>query len=365
MRTVKFDVCGLNQLKILNSLALDDIAVTDFNRCDCKHMSFRVAASKAKKTAELLDRYGMSYSVTRFEPKKFMRMCLKRIGLPLGVVVMIIIGVIASMRLWKIEISGNERVDDLTIVRALGSSGIKIGSKTSFDTKEVVRVLMDMSEIAAASARLVGTTLKVEVIESTPLTPTAPLGDVVSLYDALVTKIVVTSGSSLVKIGDKVSVGKTLIEGVEYDTEGNPLLNVKAEGKVYGKVNFTFSELMPITGTRRTGRKVEKTDIILFGKRIGKEANIDFMHEVQRTTTRIGSFLPLYAEKVSYYELENYTMSLDELIKSAEDKAVDTLIIKAGTGEVDVTSNCKLVADGLYRVNVHIEAEISIGGKTG
>lgn len=364
MRTVKFDVYGLNQLKVLNSFVAENIAVYRLIKSP-KKMSFRVAADRCKRVAEILDAQGLKYDLTQIRAKDVLKKMLTRTGLAVGVTAMLVLGIIASKFLWKIEISGNERVDDLTIVRLLKENGISVGSKVRYDCKTVERVLMEMPDIAAVSAQLVGTTLKVDVIESTERTPEEPYGDIVSLYDAMVTRIIVTSGSAKVKIGDKVAVGNMLIEGVEYDTEGNPLLSVRAEGQVFGKVNFTFSEIFPATETRRTGKFVKQTDIILFNKRIGRDVEVDFLYEAKKSSTRIGSFLPLYAQTTVYYELENYELSLDELIKKAEDKAIDTLVIKAGMSTVEVTSNYKLVAKGLYRINVHIEAEVSIGGKTG
>ncbi len=361
---VIFDVNGLNQLRVLNEFVARDIAVFDFRRIDNKHMSFKVKPEDRGKVCSVLDRQGLAYSVHMLQPKPVILKALKRIGLLVGALVAVALWIIASGRLWHIEISGNERIDDLTIVRTLKDNGISVGSAMKFDGKKVENILLKMDDVAAVSARLVGTTLQVNIIESAVITPQPGSGDIVSLYDAEVTRIVVTSGSATVKIGEKVPFGKILIEGVEYDTEGNPLFTVPANGTVYGKVNFTFSEIVSTKALRRTGKSVTQTAIIFFGKKIGKSEGVEFPHEVKRTLSKVGNFLPIYAESTVYYELEEYELELEEMINSARDKAVNTLAINAGTSSIEITSNYTALTKGLYRINVHIEAEISIGGRS-
>lgn len=362
--TAKFSVTGLNQLKLLNSLNKEGITVKKIIRNSPKQMTFSVAHKDRQRTAAILDRQYFTYEVDVKSIKDIFSSAFLRIGLLVGAILMLVCGVIASTHLWKIEVNGNERIDDLTIIRALAESGITVGAKKNFDRKFVEETLLELDDVSAVSAQIVGTTLKVEIVESAVLTPPVEAGDIVSLYDAEVTRIIVTSGNAKVKIGDRVPVGTLLIEGVEYDTEGNPLINVNPSGTVYGKVNFTYSEIASLGGGyARTGKCAQSTVLRFYGMQIGKNKSPEFKFETQKTVTRIGSFLPLYSETTYYYELEEVKYTLEELLGKTKDKAVNTLIIKAGGNPVNVTANSRKISDDVYRITVHIEAEVSIGGK--
>lgn len=365
--SVTFEAVGLNQLRLINTLVSEGVEIRNLDRKSQKLMLLTVSRKDKVKTLAALDRQGFD---VRIVGQKSLLLTAKgalpRLGLLVGLIVMLTLSFFASNYLWKIEVSGNDRVDELTIIRALESSGVSVGQKKNFDKAFIEETLMELDDISAVSAELIGTTLKVDVVESTVVTPPKETGDIVSVYDAEVTRIVVNSGSAKVKIGDKVQVGARLIEGVEYNTEGNPIKEVDAQGTVFGKVNFTYSEVASLFGGfERTGNVTSNTVIMLFGLRIGKDIESQGNCEVEKTVTRIGSFFPLYAETTNYYELrQKPDKTLDELKREITDKAVNNLIINAGSSVIATTANTSLIADNLYKITVHIEAELSIGGRS-
>ncbi|MCH5163662.1 MAG: sporulation protein YqfD [Clostridiales bacterium] len=364
--TVEYEVIGLNQLKLINTFKKEGVIIKKLIRQNQKLMTFCISGKDRAKVTALMDSQGFSYAVVNEESFfKSIKNVLPRLGLVAGLLVMIILSVIASNYLWKIEISGNDRVDELTIIRTLGQSGVYVGQRKSFDNKQVEEALMALEDISAVSAQIVGTTLKVDIVESALISPPKQTGDIISLYDAEITRIIVNSGSAKVKIGDRIPIGATLIEGVEYNTEGNPILDVLAQGSVYGKVNFTYSETTSLCGGYiRTGNVTSNTILKLFGLSIGKELQVEGEYEAEKTLTRIGSFFPLYAETTRYYELEKLPdITLEDLKEQVKDKAVNGLIIRAGGSAIVATANATPISGNVYRITVHIEAEVSIGGK--
>ncbi|MBR2971139.1 MAG: sporulation protein YqfD [Clostridia bacterium] len=365
MGTTRFEVVGLNQLKLLNVFLAEAITISDLHRQSQRLMRFTVKNSDKAKVIDIMDRQCFEYCIlAETGIKKSLFGLARRCGVFIGIVAVIVLAVFAERYLWKIEISGNDRIDDLTITRALEESGISVGSKKNFDSSLVEETIMALSDVSAVSAQIVGTTLKIEVLENAVTTQKEASGEVISLYDAEVVRIIIKSGTPTVNIGDRVPMGATLIEGIEYNTEGLPMLEVEAKGQIFGKVNFTYSETVSQFYTARTGNSQSNTVIKIFGLNIGKPPeNLYEKYEVERTLTQIGSFIPLYAETTRYYELNTYEVSLDKLLESVRDKAVNNLVICAGGSPITTTMSYKTVAEGVYRITVHIEAEVSIGGK--
>ncbi len=364
--SVRFEVVGLNQLRLLNTLVKDGIHIKDPSRRSAKLIRFSVNEKDKSKTISIMEKLGFSYEIV--EEKNLsvaIKKVIPRLGTVVGLIAMIVVSIYLSSFLWKIEIIGNSRLDELTIIRALKNGDISVGKRVNFDVSDVEETLLQLDEISAASAELVGTTLKIEIIESAEISPPKQKGDIVSLYDAEITRIVVNSGTAKVKIGDRVPIGSVLIEGIEYNTAGEPLKEADAQGKIYGKVNFTYCEMASLSnGYRRTGKVKSATVIKFFGFNIGKEPKDIPGFESETTVTRIGDILPLYAITTRYYELEQLPEKTPEqLVQEIKDKAVNALVICAGGSEITATANSFNISDKIFKITVHIEAEVSIGGK--
>ena len=236
---VRFEVCGLNQLKLLNTLLQRGVKFENIKKESQKLIYFSVDDRDKSVTTKILEELCFSYKIVKeTNPIKTFKRIIPRLGLAIGLIVMTVLSVYLSSFLWKIEITGNNRIDELSIIRTL--------KLKNFDIDLVEASLRELDEISAVSAELIGTTLKIEVIESAETSPPKQIGDIVSLYDSEVTRIVVNEGTAKVKIGDRIPVGSMLIEGAEYNTAGEFLRKVDAQGSIYGKVNFTYSEIVSL-----------------------------------------------------------------------------------------------------------------------
>ncbi len=363
MYTIKFQISGLNQITLINSFRKSRIRILDLSRINQKLMFVTVPFINKQDAINIINSLRFSYEIVQEKSaKNVVNNALLRSGLFIGLVFSFVIAFFAKSFLWKIEISGNKILDDLAIIRQLNDSGIKVGNKINYDDDSVVEALMLIDDIAAVSAKTVGTTLVIDIIERTVTTPKVKSGDVVSIYDAEVVRITVNKGTASVNIGDRVSVGTKLIEGVEYNTEGEPIFSVDAQGVIYGKVNFTFSEIISLYETKINDNPKAFTIINFCGLTFGSFPSAESNCYTRKTKSKIG-FLPVYAETVYKYELETYKISLEELKKKTIDKAVNNLVINAGGSPITTTANSKQITEDVYKITVHIEAEVSIGGK--
>ncbi len=367
---VRFEVCGLNQLKLLNTLLQRGVKFENIKKESQKLIYFSVDDRDKSVTTKILEELCFSYKIVKeTNPIKTFKRIIPRLGLAIGLIVMTVLSVYLSSFLWKIEITGNNRIDELSIIRTLKLNNVAVGNKKNFDIDLVEASLRELDEISAVSAELIGTTLKIEVIESAETSPPKQIGDIVSLYDSEVTRIVVNEGTAKVKIGDRIPVGSMLIEGAEYNTAGEFLRKVDAQGSIYGKVNFTYSEIVSLLdGYKRTGNVRTNTIINFFGLKIGREIDIlnEFEYnESETTVSQIGNLFPIIAITTKYYELEKLPdKELSVLEEDIKRKAINDLVICAGGSEIKTTVNSLIMSDKIYRITVHIEAEVSIGGKS-
>lgn len=361
--TIKFQISGLNQIALINSFRKNHIRILDLSRVNQKLMFVTVSFANKKNAINVIDSLRFRYEIVQEKSvKKVFGNVLRRSGLLIGAIFSFAIIFFARSFLWKIEISGNALLDDLSIIRQLNDFGIKVGNKINYDDDSVVEALMLLDDISAVSAKTIGTTLVINVIERAVTTPKAKSGDVVSIYDAEVVRITVNKGTASVNVGDRVSVGSKLIESVEYNTEGEPIFSVDAQGIIYGNVNFTFSEIVSLYETKIDDNPEVFTIINFCGLTFGSFPSTENNCYIKKIKSKIG-FLPVYAETIYMYGLKTDKISLEELKKKTIDKAVNNLVIKAGGSPITTIASSKQITEDVYKITVHIEAEVSIGGK--
>lgn len=355
---VKITVIGYNQLTVLSSLSRKNIAIKSLRRIDAKKMSFFVREKDNDKTQKTLRRFNCEITVEKFGIVSKVKSGLKRFGCLIGIIIAMVPFIHFSGRILKVEVTGNVRTDDKIVLSTLGSVGIKVGSERNVDLEKAVDALVEMDEFIAASAKVSGCLLSVEVVESTVVEGKQEGDSVVSLYDCEITGVSVESGTALVKPGDRVPFGKTLIEGVEYSTAGEPLRAVKASGSVYGLVSFSYDTIKPIKYPRLKENKTS-TLIYVFGKRIfGKQVSGE---KVERTTSRLWSVFPLYAVRETSFVTEFVDVTADEAVAESVKEAITVLAVKHCSASYKVATNYT-EKQGHICVNVQIQAEISVGG---
>ena len=174
---------------------------------------------------------------------------------------------------------------------------------------------------------------------------------------AVVTRVIVTGGTAVVKYGYVVEGGDLLIDGyVEYGEERLP---VRASGEVFGKVYYQKKLFFADTTYVKTyGREKTLTKLEFFG-RTPKTPKCDFEeYELETTKGQSGFLLPcdvyryVFKEIISVERTEPLT---DEQMKS---RAFSSLVqeIESAVKLLDVYFEIEATSGGKY-VTVTIEAE--------
>ena len=149
----------------------------------------------------------------------------RRWGLVVGLVIFIAALYLATSFVWYIRVSGTERLEKEEVLALVEQLGVRPGIwKKKLNLSELAEELPRRhSAIAWAGLRLRGILLEIEIVEhlSGPVVDDRP-ADLIASKDGLIERMVVIEGKAAVKVGDTVSKGDLLIEGVVQLGRGHP-----------------------------------------------------------------------------------------------------------------------------------------------
>lgn len=298
--TLRIEIDG-QQSRILNILREQDIKLSNIESVSAAKMRVNIPKKYAKKTFAILDKLCYNYTVVQsFGLSRMFSWWLSRVGLILGLVCFSVLLALSNGFIWRINIDTGEKVSKDAIIKTLKTHNIFVGgTKNNIDKRYLRGVLNSIDNVLECSIELKGNTLNIKIIESTDyLAPDNDntQSDMVSNYDAIVTKVVVNSGTANVQIGDKIAKGHTLISGYTLNSAGEKISECKAKGKVYGTVIFSKSKIFSTTEYKYvlTGKKKTSTSINLFGWTIkGKAVGFNScVSETKSGYTANGLFFP-------------------------------------------------------------------------
>lgn len=164
-----------------------------------------------------------------------------RWGLFVGAVAAIVIICVLSGFVWKVEITGNEKIPESELVSLLEENGLKRGVMKRGVEKGRLESLVCAAfpDCAWAHINEKGTTLRLEISEGVISPKTVDIKEYSNLRavkDGVIVKATVYDGWAVKKKGDAVSEGDILVSGV-YESEKKKLnLFAHAQGEYIAEV---------------------------------------------------------------------------------------------------------------------------------
>lgn len=239
---LKVTLKGENCEKILNAAARERISfnalnyrkgkiegkvtVSDFRR-------LRYCVRKTDARVHIISKHGLPFIVNRHR---------HRIGFFSGALLFVAILYTLSLFVWNIEVTGNHKTDDKTILSACDELGIKIGAyKNGIDNKiDAQRLLLCSKDLAWASITIEGSCLTVNVseIKNQQNEEREPC-NLVAAEDGIITRIDVTEGNTIVSVSDVVKKGDLLVSGIFERLSETEF--VASQGTVEATVDKTFT----------------------------------------------------------------------------------------------------------------------------
>jgi similar to stage IV sporulation protein len=308
---------------------------------------FRLLRPIAKKTGcrvNIVKKRGLPFLLSRYKKRK---------AFVLGSVVFILMFFVMTSFIWKIEITGNSKIDKQVLEQKLSTIGIRPGRlKYNIDTSRAANdMMLSIKEIAWISIAVKGTKIKVEISERTKppeLVPKDTPCDIIATKDGIIQSITVKEGQEQVKAGDTVKKGQVLISGtISSKTPEIAQRVVHALGEVKARTWYEkdcdINE--EVTEKQRTGKIKNRYSLVLFNKILhlpygGKEP-FEKSDKVEiRKALSIGENLvfPFEFIKDSYYEYSEVNKKLDQ--EEATQLAADNAYKEAAA---EIPDNAEIV----------------------
>ncbi len=206
-------------------------------------VEFFVPSKHLQKTVALLNNLCYHYMIggARGVGVRLTR-SLARVGFVAGLIIILLATCLYPRFITSIDVNS---IDGLKISHTLYQSicdtletnGIVKGKLSQFDERLIEKSLLSIDGVAYAQVDRDGTHVSVTIKQELPSEIVDIIGSkVTSSKRAVVTRIIVESGTAIKKIGDVVDIGDTIIDGyIEYCDEHIP---VEAKGYAYGKVYY-------------------------------------------------------------------------------------------------------------------------------
>lgn len=264
--------CGEKAEQILNAAAKNRI---NFWNLRCKKDSIignisiknfyklRIAKRGIKCKVKIIEKKGL-----RFHTKKY----ISRTGFLIGLLSFFAILEILSNFVWIINIDGNKRISTEEILNSCKKIGItECMLKSKINNKyDAQRLLLEQKELAWGSFNLEGCILTVNISETevSDKQESELPSNIKASFDGKISKIDVTTGNVMVKVGDTVSKGDLLVSGVV--EKFSSTLFVHSKGTINALTTHTFSAEGKFVQqiTKENGKTAKHTAIEFFGLKV-------------------------------------------------------------------------------------------------
>lgn len=270
---VEVRCCSAAPERVLNLCSVHDIPFWDVVWEDAAHIRFRTTMQGRRALQQVMDTAAVEVEDLSTSGMPVMLGRLRRRY------VLIAAAVLALVWLWcganiilSFSISGNERVSDREILRALEHNGVTIGTRGLDIEQETLRnhVLLELHELSWLSVNVRGCTAHVQVVERQRpprIIDPQEYANVVSTKTGLVTEIVALNGKTCVAEGEMVEKGQLLLSGVS-DGRFGGVRFMHAQGEVWGRTWYTLTARVPLAVTEQVGEGQERNHFLLI---VGKK----------------------------------------------------------------------------------------------
>ena len=250
-------VSGAAPVLFLNCCAVRRIPLLAVREEDEYTLRVRVPAGKLRACRRAASATGCGAELLRTGGAPRLGKLLLRRAVPALCLLAVLLGLVWSkLFLWEIEVRGNERVSTARILDALRECGVDCGSFWPNFTSDQLRseLLLLLPELRWATVNIYGSRAEVIVRERIPrpalFDAKAPT-DVTAAQTGFVTKVLALDGTALVRPGDAVLSGETLISARMDSISGGSRL-VHAQGSVRGESYWELLSAAPAHVLRKT-----------------------------------------------------------------------------------------------------------------
>jgi len=273
----------------VNLLMREEIDYWELKREENGELTFSILEREYKHLLSLAD--GLPFrSLCRYGLPQWIGRYRKRLGIPLGFLIFLLLTKLSTQYIWEVTVSGNETLTDAEVQECLEELGCGIGSYIpSVDFYNICHeFILANEDVSWISVNMVGTTARVELIEASCKGQIDNGGNgtpsnLLAACDGEVVRTETASGMLVVKAGQTVTKGQLLVSGVVDvgRNEDGRFVLVRSRAKVFAKTNRTLEVVVPYETVKKTvvGRETVKKSLKFFGKTIKLKENSSILPE--------------------------------------------------------------------------------------
>ncbi len=300
-----------------------NVSIQDFKK-------LKPIAKKTKCRVKICDKKGIPFFFHRYKKRKiFLILCILAIIAILSL----------SNFIWNIEITGTNKINKQEIEQLLAENDFKPGKcKIGLSTKGIIdQIRLIREDIAWVGIEIKGTNAIVKIVEADlkpDIIPENEYCNIVATKEGMIVKVSAQNGTPVVKEGDIVTKGSTLIGGwLEGKYTG--MRYVHAMGEVQAKVWYSEKVKIDLNQTQKekTGNEEKKYSVkinnfeINLPKGVSKFENYDTIEAVKKLRLFSDFYLPIEIHETIYQEYQNkqVSYSMEEAKKIATEEAMKKL----------------------------------------
>lgn len=296
--------------RLLNEMAVAGIPVWQLRRREewmrfscpaADYRRLRPAARRACLRMRIRQKHGFPFWRHRYRHRK---------GLLVGLALYIAILALLSPRIWVIQVSGNIETPTEEILAVAAERGVRLGARMDrIAIKELqLQGTNALDKVAHITVNPSHCVARIEVTEREPTPEVIDLSqpsDLVAVCDGVILEIEARSGQPLVKIGEAVTAGTTLITGRVQTKLGEK--KYRSYGAVWAQTRRRITVSVPLVYTRYVpaGESICRPTVSLLCWDFPLYSNTPLQGEHLRRTTRhfptIGGITLPFGWSTDYY----------------------------------------------------------------
>lgn len=362
--------------KTLNLLRKNGIQMWDVEK--------RESDVKLKISYEDYEKYKHIIEKTKIETvsKKGLAFTLKKLrvrkGFVAGLFILLICLYVLSSLVWNVEVVGVNDITEKNVIKLLEQNNITTPLSHSSIKPEKIEAMLynNFDEFKFVEAYVEGSNLIIFIREKKPekaeIEDSEP-SSIISDKNAIITKIIAKSGQPMVKEGDVVYEGQTLVMGMVMNKNSEEFMMVPSDGIIYGKTYYNFElkeekskNIETSTDNSKNVYYLQINDDSI--KIIGDKKPFE-NYNYRESTVKIPIISDLFhitLKKCTYYEQVMKTVEIDENTANNKMKVnmYDDLLEVCGKDAKILTSSLNFSEDdSFYYLRAQIEVVEGIGEK--
>lgn len=271
----ELEVSGAQPERILNYCAENGIEFWNASPCRDFSITFCVHASYADSLLARSGKNGLDVKLISETGGRKLKLGAKRRAVfLLAFVLCVSLAAVSSLFLWRIEISGNDKLSDAEILRKLAECGVDYGAYWPALSSDEIRsrIVSEMPEIAWLSLNVRSSKAEIivhERIDKPDIVNEKSPCDIIASKSGVIRKMSVLEGESAAIVGNAVAKGDVLVRGLMSSETGDERY-VHSMAQVIADTWYEISAQTPLLEERKTEKSGRNTafSLVIGKKRI-------------------------------------------------------------------------------------------------